>query len=106
MVDYTTRVIISSKHLEQLKKQLLTPSPTPDSLRNYAKAVAQATDQMADLLEVLTNNGFRTGAKKDCIYADSETVEAVAARRLLAEQGFADNEYQIYLEYRRQWGVM
>ena len=106
MVNYTTRVIISSKQIDKLKKELFAAAPTPDALRNYAAEVTKVSERMAVMLEVLTDNGFQIGTKKDCIYGDSEDVEALAARQLLAEQGFADNEYQIYLEYRRQWGVM
>ncbi|MCM0757315.1 hypothetical protein M7775_01875 [Sporomusa sphaeroides DSM 2875] len=92
--------------MEQLKKQIVGTAPTPEDLRSYGKTIAMATDRIAGMIEVLSANGFRVTAKKDYIYADSETVEAAAARRLLAEHGFADREYQIYLEYRRQWGVM
>lgn len=106
MVNYTTRVIISSKNIDKLKKELFAVTPTPADLRNYAQEVTKASERMAVMLEILADNGFQIGTKKDCVYADSESVEAVDARRLLSERGFADNEYQIYLEYRRQWGVM
>ncbi len=106
MVDYTTRVIISLKDIEQVKKQTIGTQPSPESLRNYGKLAAAAAERAAAILEVLAAAGFTFSAKKDYIYADSEAVEAVAAKRLLAEHGVADKEYQIYLEYRRQWGVM
>lgn len=106
MVDYTTRVMIGLKAVEQLRKQLVGSAPAPEDLRNYGKMVAKATGRTAAMLEVLADNGFRITAKKDYIFADSEIVEAVDVRRLLAKHGFADQEYQIYLEYRRQWGVM
>lgn len=106
MVDYTTRVIINLKNIEQSSKKIIGILSTPEDLRNYGKTIGLLTDRIAGMLELLISCGFRITAKKDCIYADSDTLEAVAARRLLAEHGFADREYQIYLEYRRQWGVM
>ncbi|HWR42984.1 hypothetical protein [Sporomusa sp.] len=106
MVDYTTRIIISLKDIEQVKKQAIGIEPSPESLRHYGKTLAAAAERAAAMMEVLAAAGFTFTAKKDYIYADSESVEAVAARRLLADHGFADREYQIYLEYRRQWGVL
>lgn len=106
MVNYTTRVIISLKDIEQVKKQAIGTQPSPESLRNYGKLAAAAAERAAAILEVLAAAGFTFTAKKDYIYADSEAVEAVAVKRLLTGHGIADKEYQIYLEYRRQWGVM
>lgn len=106
MVDYTTRVIISLKDIEQSKKMIIGNSPTSEDVRNYGKTISLVTERLAGMMEILASHGFQITAKKDYIYADSDTVEAVATRRILAEHGFADREYQIYLEYRRQWGVM
>ncbi len=106
MVDYTTRIIINLKDLEPVRQPSPAAAPSPASLRSYGKSVAAAAERAAAMLEVLGAAGFSFTAKKDLIYADSESVEAVAARRLLADHGFADREYRIYLEYRRQWGVM
>ncbi len=106
MVDHTTRIIISLKEFEQLRKAVLGPAPDAHSLRKYGALAAAAAERMAAMLEVLAAAGFTLKATKDTIYADSETVEATAAKRLLAARGFADKEYEIYLEYRRQWGIM
>jgi len=106
MVDYITRVIISLKDIDQVRTQLIATAPTPEDIFAYGKTIAATTARMADMMEVLAAAGFVFSAKKDYIYADSEIVEAAAVRSLLAERGFADREYQIYLEYRRQWGVM
>jgi hypothetical protein len=92
--------------MDQIKKQTIGDEPSPESLRQYGKGMAAAAERFAAMLEVLAGAGFAFTAKKDYIYADSEAVEAVDARRLLSDHGFADREYQIYLEYRRQWGVM
>lgn len=106
MVNYTTRVIINFKQLEQAGRQYLPAQPSPENLRAYGQGIAAAAERAAVMLEVLAAAGFSFTMKKDFIYADSETVEAVEAKRLLRQQGVSDREYQIYLEYRRQWGVM
>lgn len=106
MVDYTTRVILSLKDIELIKKQTIGIQPSPESLRQHGRLTAAAAERAAAMLEVLDEAGFVFTVKKHCIVADSETMEAAAVKRLLAERGFADREYQIYLEYRRQWGVM
>ena len=106
MVDYTTRIIISLKEIEQLRKQIVGSAPGPESLRKYGAMAAAASERTAAMLEVLASAGFTFKANKEYIYADSESVEAAKAKQLLAAHGFADKEYQIYLEYRRQWGIM
>lgn len=106
MVNYTTRVIISLKDIDQSRKQIIGTAPVPENLFAYGKTIAAASARIAGMMEVLADAGFVFTAQTDCIYADSETIEAATVRSLLAERGFADREYQIYLEYRRQWGVM
>ena len=104
MVDYTTRIIISLKDIEKLRSSVV--SPNAEQIKRYGNAVAAKTERIAAMIEILANSGFSLSMKKEYIYADSENIEAVAAKRLLADKGFEDKEYQIYLEYRRQWGVM
>lgn len=86
--------------------RLISGVPTPEDLYVYGKTTATTTDRMARMMEVLAAAEFEFIAKNDCIYADSASMEAVDVKRLLGENGFADSEYQVYLEYRRQWGVM
>ncbi|WP_425060356.1 hypothetical protein SCACP_10470 [Sporomusa carbonis] len=106
MVNYTTRVILNLTDIGQAKTSLIGNEPRPEDVRYYGRVLSHRAERIAGMMEVLAAAGFTFTVKKDYIYADSEAVEAVAAKRMLAEQGFSDREYQIYLEYRRQWGVM
>lgn len=66
-------------------------------------ARAPRADALSDALAGL---GFQVTRDRKRIVADSSAIEARAAKERLRAQGFADREYQVYVEYVRQWGFL
>ncbi len=63
-------------------------------------------ERAADLVHALAAFGFtvrRDGAR---VVAESDRVEAQDAKRHLRALGFADRDYQVFLEYVRAWGIL
>ncbi len=60
----------------------------------------------ADLARALAAFGFTVRPEGRRLVAESDRVEALDAKRYLRSLGFADRDYQVFLEYVRQWGVL
>ncbi len=58
------------------------------------------------LARALEGLGFRLRVHRHRIVAESSLVGALQAKAFLRAEGFADREYQVFLEYVRQWGVL
>ncbi|EAX47848.1 conserved hypothetical protein [Thermosinus carboxydivorans Nor1] len=80
--------------------------PSAEDVRAFGRQLSNRAERVAAMMELLAAKGFTFSAGKDCIYADSKEVEAQAAKRYLIEHGFHDQEFQVYLEYVRRWGIM
>lgn len=59
-----------------------------------------------ELAAALAELGFAVRSEGRRLVADSTAVEAQEAKRVLRARGFADREYQVFLEYVRRWGVL
>jgi Holliday junction resolvasome RuvABC DNA-binding subunit len=59
-----------------------------------------------DLARALAGLGFTVRRERDRVAGDSAEVEAHEAKRALRALGFEDREYQVTLEYVRQWGIL
>ena len=60
----------------------------------------------AEMAAALAERGFSVRLERRRFVAESATVEAKDAKTWLRARGFADREYQVFLEYVRQWGVL
>ncbi len=60
----------------------------------------------ADLVHALAAFGFAIRRERGAVVAESDRVEAQDAKRRLRALGFSDREYQVFLEYVRQWGTL
>lgn len=93
MVTYITRIIL----------------PIEDEYKSCLLAEQQgspAAKRQASILELLAGCGFVFHRKKNKIIAESTAMEAQAAKSYLLEQGIEADEFQVYLEYTRQWGML
>ena len=106
-VNHVTRVIL---HLldDPVPYEIISQAEplTPNAVRQFSSHLQTRLERVAVMMELLVKRGFVLIQDKDCIYADSETVEAQEAKRYLLERGFRDREFQISLEYTRKWGMM
>ncbi|SDF08432.1 hypothetical protein [Sporolituus thermophilus] len=80
--------------------------PSAKDVRAFGRQLGNRAERVAKMMELLAAKGFTFTAGKDCIYADSAEMEAQAVKRYLLENGFQDQEFQVYLEYVRKWGIM
>lgn len=102
LVDYTTRVILKLKDKEIYQLQTVVP----EAVRKAGESMVRRTARVAEMMEVLIKHGFVLKGSDGFIYADSETIGAQEVKKILVEQGFLDTEFQIFLEYRRKWGIL
>jgi hypothetical protein len=58
------------------------------------------------IVRALAERGFSVRPERRRLVAESTSVEAQDAKRALLARGFRDREFQVYLEYVRQWGVL
>ena len=59
-----------------------------------------------DLAGALEDLGFEVRRERSRIVGDSTTVEGQAVKAYLRGRGFADREYQVFVEFVRQWGIL
>ncbi len=85
MVTYITRIIMPADD---------GPKDSPAAARRGA------------MLKLLASRGFVINRRKNRIVAESGSMEAQAVKRYLLEHGFRADEFQVYLEYTRQWGML
>lgn len=60
----------------------------------------------AELATALAARGFLVRVERRRLVAESTAVEAQEAKAWLRARGFEDREYQVFLEYVRQWGIL
>ncbi|MDH2927571.1 hypothetical protein FW755_09870 [Lonepinella koalarum] len=58
------------------------------------------------LLQFLQCRHYAICHQADQWVACSHHIEAEQAKKELRQQGFSDNEFQIQLEYQREWGFL
>jgi hypothetical protein len=106
VVTHITRVALSLVPEAQVLEVLYSQLPTPAAVRAVGKMMADRTERVAEMMELLEKQGFSFERDKQTIFAYSNTVEAYEVKRDLIRAGFADREFQIYLEYTRGWGML
>lgn len=105
MVDYTTRVMFSLNCPKQQPWSAFKP-PAANDVEEYGRFIAERNQRVAAMMRILEKQGFIFKYIKGTICADSSEIEGQAVKKLLRTNGFADYEYQIYLEYYRRWGIL
>lgn len=107
MVNHLTRVILKLVD-EPMPYDIIHQAPKLDAnvVRTFGQRLSDRADRVAGMMDLLAEKGFVFSSAKDCIFADSEEVEAQVVKKYLKDNGFQDYEFQVYLEYVRKWGVM
>lgn len=73
---------------------------------NGKRFAIPAAARRGAMLKLLASRGFVINRRKNRIVAESGSMEAQAVKRCLLEHGFQADEFQVYLEYTRQWGML
>ncbi len=74
---------------------------------HVTRVIVDATAPRAGALaDALAARGFSVRRERARFVAESDAVEAGEAKRQLLALGFRDREFQVFLEYVRQWGVL
>jgi hypothetical protein len=68
--------------------------------------VPAGAPRAGDLAAALAALGFAVRRDRTRLVAESTAVEAGEAKRALRARGFADADYQVFLEYVRRWGIL
>lgn len=74
---------------------------------HVTRVTADHASPRAELLaRTLEGLGFSVTRERGRIRAESASVEASSVKSALRERGLHDSEYQVVVEFARQWGVM
>ena len=107
MVDHVTRIILKPVEEPSLCSQVLKNEVVDaKAVRDLGLQLQQRTERVAVMMELLAAKGFIFSFKQGSIFADSSVMEAQEAKKYLQDNGFLDQEFQIFLEYGRKWGTM
>ncbi len=68
--------------------------------------VDAGADRAEELAGALALRGFSIRRVAGRLVAESDRVEAQDAKRYLRSLGFRDRDFQVFLEYVRQWGIL
>jgi len=107
MVDHLTRIILKpveepSSYVHFLKSDVVDAK----AVRDLGLQLQRRAERVALMMELLAAKGFSFSFKQGSVFADSPVIEAQEAKQYLLENGFLDQEFQIFLEYGRKWGIM
>jgi hypothetical protein len=69
-------------------------------------SVDAGSPRAAELAAALADLGFVVRRDRSGFVAESTKVEGQAAKAYLRGRGFADREYQVFVEFVRKWGVL
>ncbi|AIF52417.1 hypothetical protein UFO1_2874 [Pelosinus sp. UFO1] len=107
MVNHLTRIIL--KPVEEplfrghfLKNNLVDAQ----AVRNFGLQLQHRAERVALMMELLAAKEFSFHFQQGSIFADSSVMEGQEAKEYLLGNGFLDQEFQIFLEYGRKWGIM
>lgn len=104
MVDYMTNIILTIPRLD--KGNGTEAETNAGEIGGRGRELARLYNRIAVMMSVLEDQGFVFSRRGDRIIGSSQAMETQELKELLQEHGFADNEYQVYLEYQRKWGIM
>jgi hypothetical protein len=106
MVEYITHIIMKVVDKEKLDNNSGANTIDAHSIRNFGSQLAERSERVAAMMEILAEKGFTFTANIDSVIAKSKTIEAKDAKLYLLQNGFLDIEFQVYLEYTRKWGML
>lgn len=78
----------------------------PEDVRRLGDFLKERLERVASMMELLQERGFCCRGTRKAVILEGSDLEAYQVKDLLEEHGFAPCEYEIKLEYTRQWGIM
>ncbi|MCS5696413.1 hypothetical protein [Desulfofundulus thermocisternus] len=105
MVNYRVTVIL--KLLEgNLPPEKIQDPVRPEDVRRLGDFLKERLERVASMMELLQERGFCCRGTRKAVILEGSDLEAYQVKKLLQEHGFKPHEYEIKLEYTRQWGIM
>ncbi|WP_139652679.1 hypothetical protein [Raoultibacter phocaeensis] len=89
-------------------KTLKKATVVPDTLRSLAAYTQERIARSADGMEFLMSihHDWEVTVKKDGVWMETETMLYEDILPKLKEAGFSEDDYVLYSEYTRKWGML
>lgn len=87
-----------------IKKKAVTPEDM-QALTDYTTNRMKRTSKLYELLLEI-HDDWEVTPKRDCIILETETMDFEAIIPKIKEVGFDENDYVLYSEYTRKWGML
>ena len=89
-------------------KTLRKRTVDPDALRELAAYEERRLTRCAEVMEFLQSihDDWNVTAKKDGVWMETETMIYEDILPRLEEAGISENDYALYSEYTRKWGMI
>lgn len=81
---------------------------TPDALRSLAAYTERRLSRSADLMEFLMNinDSWDVTVKKNGVYLETDAMIFEDILPMIEQAGFSEDDYVLYSEYTRKWGMI
>lgn len=107
IVTYVTRVGLRLEMDPNILSTVMADYTVgPEMVKELGVKMAERTERVAAMMELLAAKGFIFEIEKQVVYACSNKVEAQEIKRYMLDAGFKDREFQLVLEYTRGWGML
>lgn len=79
-----------------------------EEVKNLAAYTTERMNRTAALMELLKkiHDDWEISAKSDCIIMETESMKFEDIIPQLFEAGFTENDYILYSDYTRKWGML
>jgi hypothetical protein len=104
MVNYLTCVVLDLDYTKE--SRFGAAAIEPRAIRDLGRYIEDRLQRIAAMTELLSAKGFTVQRQKHQLFAYSDEIEAQETKHWLRAHGFEDCEFQIRLEYTRQWGIL
>ncbi|MBE3588916.1 MAG: hypothetical protein IMW93_10315, partial [Thermoanaerobacteraceae bacterium] len=76
-----------------------------EDVRRLGDMLKERHERVAAMMDLLQAEGFSCRAHRQAVILEGSRLEAYQVKELLQKHGFRPDEYEIKLEYTRQWGI-
>ena len=82
--------------------------PTAEELSELATYTTRCMTRVSELYALLLSihDDWEITPKRDCIILETETMDFETIIPLIKASGFNENDYVLYSEYTRKWGML
>ncbi|MGB9803393.1 MAG: hypothetical protein ACPLRU_08535 [Desulfofundulus sp.] len=106
MVNYRVTIILRLWEVPTLEKIRNADMVRPEDMRRLGDFLKERLERVASIMELLQERGFYCRGTRQAVILEGSNMEAYQVKELLQEHGVQPHEYEIKLEYTRQWGIM